>query len=147
MWPSPDDDLVVRAKSGDEAAWRDLYEAHAGRLLLWLRSRPSGDAAVAFEDVAAEAWLTAAQRIADFSGNSSYFAGWLFGIDLRLVLSTMFRAIPNSQPANSEEDPVKPAIFCDAISQVSAAAEDVAAAASPVSSVPSQTRSRPACST
>lgn len=93
MWPSPDDDLVVRAKSGDEAAWRDLYEAHAGRLLLWLRSRPSGDCAVAFEDVAAEAWLTAAQRIADFSGDSSYFAGWLFGIARNIALNTHRRSV------------------------------------------------------
>lgn len=92
MWPSPDDDLVARAKAGDEAAWRDLYDAHAGRLLLWLRSRPSGDAAVALEDVAAEAWLTAAQRIADFTGNSSYFAGWLFGIARNIALNTSRRS-------------------------------------------------------
>jgi RNA polymerase sigma-70 factor (ECF subfamily) len=92
VWPSPDDDLVARAKAGDEAAWRDLYDAHAGRLLLWLRSRPSGDAAVALEDVAAEAWLTAAQRIADFTGNSSYFAGWLFGIARNIALNTSRRS-------------------------------------------------------
>lgn len=93
MWPPPVDDLVARAKSGDEAAWRSLYEAHAGRLVLWLRSRPSGDAAVACDDVAAEAWLTAAQRIADFSGNSSDFAGWLFGIARNIVLNTSRRSI------------------------------------------------------
>jgi len=93
VWPSPVDDVVARAKSGDEAAWRDLYDANAGRLLLWLRSRPSGDAAVAFDDVAAEAWLTAAQRIADFSGNSSDFAGWLFGIARNIVLNTNRRSI------------------------------------------------------
>jgi RNA polymerase sigma-70 factor, ECF subfamily len=92
VWPPPVDDLVARAKSGDEAAWRDLYEANAGRLLLWLRSRPSGDAAVAFDDVAAEAWLTAAQRMADFSGNSSDFAGWLFGIARNIVLNTARRS-------------------------------------------------------
>ena len=92
MWPPPVDDLVARAKSGDEAAWRDLYEANAGRLLLWLRSRPSGDAAVAFDDVAAEAWLTAAQRMADFSGNSSDFAGWLFGIARNIVVNTTRRS-------------------------------------------------------
>lgn len=92
MWPSPIDDLVARAKSGDEGAWRDLYDANAGRLLFWLQSRPSGDAAVAYDDVAAEAWLTAAQRIADFSGNSSDFAGWLFGIARNIVLNTSRRS-------------------------------------------------------
>jgi RNA polymerase sigma-70 factor, ECF subfamily len=30
--------------------------------------------------VAADAWLTAASRIADFEGSSGDFAGWLFGI-------------------------------------------------------------------
>jgi RNA polymerase sigma-70 factor (ECF subfamily) len=57
-----------------------LYTAHAGRLLAWLRALPSGDASIAAEDVAAEAWLTAARRIADFRGTSDDFAGWLFGI-------------------------------------------------------------------
>lgn len=111
MWPSPDDDLVARAKSGDEAAWRDLYDAHAGRLLLWLRSRPSGDAAVALEDVAAEAWLTAAQRIADFTGNSSYFAGWLFGIARNIALNTNRRSrrratFPAPMDGFDRDDPV-----------------------------------------
>jgi RNA polymerase sigma-70 factor (ECF subfamily) len=61
-------------------AWRDLYTAHAGRMLVWLRTLPSGDAGVAPEDLAADTWLTAATKIADFRGSSSDFAGWLFGI-------------------------------------------------------------------
>jgi RNA polymerase sigma-70 factor (ECF subfamily) len=75
-----DDETIARAKQGDAMAWRDLYTSHAGRLLVWLRTLPSGDAGVAPEDLAAEAWLTAATRIADFGGSSSDFAGWLFGI-------------------------------------------------------------------
>lgn len=75
-----DDDLVAAAKGGDPEAWRELYRAHAGRLLLWLEARAtigSGDAA---DDLAAATWLVAAERIADFHGSSSDFAGWLFGI-------------------------------------------------------------------
>jgi RNA polymerase sigma-70 factor (ECF subfamily) len=49
-------------------------------LLVWLRALPTGDPGVAAEDLAAETWLTAATRIADFQGSSSEFAGWLFGI-------------------------------------------------------------------
>jgi RNA polymerase sigma-70 factor (ECF subfamily) len=75
-----DDHTIALAKHGDHAAWRALYTAHAGRLVVWLRSLPSGDAGVAPEDLAAEAWLTAASKIADFRGTSSDFAGWLFGI-------------------------------------------------------------------
>jgi RNA polymerase sigma-70 factor (ECF subfamily) len=57
-----------------------LYVAHAGRLLVWLRTHPTGDAGVAPEDLASDTWLTAASKIADFRGSSSDFAGWLFGI-------------------------------------------------------------------
>lgn len=79
-----DDDLIRRAKQGDAHAWRELYRAHAGRLVVWLRTRPSGDAAVSQDDLAAEAWLTAAEKIGQFQGTSDEFAGWLFGIARKL---------------------------------------------------------------
>lgn len=75
-----DDEVVALAKCGDQAAWAALYAAHAGRLLVWLGTSATGDPCAAGEDVAAEAWLVAARRIADFTGTSSDFAGWLFGI-------------------------------------------------------------------
>ncbi|MBZ5737380.1 RNA polymerase sigma factor [Nocardioides mangrovi] len=75
-----DDEQVTRAKQGDAEAWRALYRAHAGRLLVWLGTRPTQDYAVAPEDLAAEAWLVAAQKVQDFHGDSDAFAGWLFGI-------------------------------------------------------------------
>lgn len=75
-----DDDVVARARTGDERAWAELYAAHAGRLVVWLRTMPSGDAATAAEDIAADAWLTAAQSLSKFSGSSDDFAGWLFSI-------------------------------------------------------------------
>jgi RNA polymerase sigma-70 factor (ECF subfamily) len=75
-----DDDTIRRAREGDADAWRELYRAHAGRLVVWLGTRSSGDGAVSAEDLAAEAWLTAANKIPEFSGSSSDFAGWLFGI-------------------------------------------------------------------
>ncbi len=78
--PGVDDDSIGAAKAGDPDAWRALYAAHAGRLLAWLRIRPTGDSATTAEDIAAEAWLVAASKIADFHGSSSDFAGWLFGI-------------------------------------------------------------------
>ena len=81
---SSDDELVARAKRGDAEAWRALYRDHAGRLLVWLSTRPRSDVAVAAEDLAAEAWLTAAEKIGSFHGSSSEFAGWLFGIARKL---------------------------------------------------------------
>ena len=80
-----DDDLVRRAKTGDEDAWRELYRAHAGRLVVWLRTIAGGDAGVSPEDLAADAWLTAARKIAGFEGTASEFAGYLFGIARNLA--------------------------------------------------------------
>jgi RNA polymerase sigma-70 factor, ECF subfamily len=81
---SSDDQLVARAKTGDAEAWRALYLDHAGRLVVWLSTRPQADAAIAAEDLAAETWLTAAEKIHAFHGTSSEFAGWLFGIARKL---------------------------------------------------------------
>ena len=75
-----DDDLITRARRGDEAAWVELHRAHAGRLVVWLRTLPSGDVAWSPEDVAADAWLTAARSLDSFSGTGDDFAGWLFSI-------------------------------------------------------------------
>lgn len=74
-----DDEIVAAAKRGDPAAWRELYRAHAGRLVVWLEARAVSPSESA-DDLAAATWLVAAERIADFTGSSSDFAGWLFGI-------------------------------------------------------------------
>lgn len=84
MADSHDDELVARARNGDPDAWRELYRAHAGRLVAWLRLRPTGDSALSADDIAADAWVVAATKIADFHGTSSDFAGWLFGIARRI---------------------------------------------------------------
>jgi RNA polymerase sigma-70 factor (ECF subfamily) len=98
-----DDGTIARAKDGDHAAWSELYRAHAGRLLVWLQSLPSRDAGVAAEDVAADAWLTAASRIADFTGTSSEFAGWLFGIARLQARNVDRRAVRRmTTPAGSD---------------------------------------------
>ncbi|CAB4690181.1 MAG: sigma-70 family RNA polymerase sigma factor [Actinobacteria bacterium] len=84
--------LVARAAVGDPDAWRELYRAHAGRLLVWLQSRPTGDAAVSADDVAAEAWLTAARTVASFDGSDDQFVGWLFGVARNVGLNTYRRS-------------------------------------------------------
>lgn len=73
-----DDDVVSAAKRGDPEAWRELYRAHASRLLLWLRTRQTGEESP--DDIASATWLVAAEKVARFHGTSDDFAGWLFGI-------------------------------------------------------------------
>jgi RNA polymerase sigma-70 factor, ECF subfamily len=98
-----DDDPVARAKQGDPDAWRVLYRTHAGRLVVWLSTRPSGDSAASPEDIAAEAWLVAAQKVAEFHGTTSAFAGWLFGIARNLAATNSRRsARRRTDPAETD---------------------------------------------
>ena len=96
---SPDRELIERARAGDAAAWRELYESLSGRLVLWLRTRPSGDPASSPEDLAAESWLVAADKIADFSGGRDEFAGWLFGIARHQALNATRRTLRRATDA------------------------------------------------
>jgi RNA polymerase sigma-70 factor (ECF subfamily) len=75
-----DDDVIALAKEGDADAWRQLYRLHASRLSALMRLVPTGDNAIANEDLVAHAWLTAADRIATFNGDSDAFGGWLYAI-------------------------------------------------------------------
>lgn len=85
-----DDDVVAAAKRGDPDAWRELYRAHASRLLLWLRTRGCGEESP--EDIASGAWLVAAERIAGYHGDAGDFGGWLFGIARNLCVNAQRRA-------------------------------------------------------
>jgi RNA polymerase sigma-70 factor, ECF subfamily len=83
------DDAVIRdAKGGDPTAWRFLYSQIGGRLVGWLRAQQSADAAIDADDVASEAWMTAARRIAEFSGTTDDFAGWIFVIARNVLTNT-----------------------------------------------------------
>lgn len=74
------DPLVSAARNGDTAAWRELYLLHHRRLTVWLRSLQLPDVASSAEDIAAEAWLTAAAKINGFKGADEDFPAWLFTI-------------------------------------------------------------------
>jgi len=86
-------DLVERAREGDPEAWRELYESLTGRLAVWLRTRPSGDSAVSAEDLVAETWLVAAQRLVHFTGGHDDFAAWVFGIARNLAVNARRRSL------------------------------------------------------
>ncbi|MFO6451878.1 MULTISPECIES: RNA polymerase sigma factor [unclassified Aeromicrobium] len=79
-----DDAVIKAAKCGEPDAWRELYRAHAGRLVTWLQTRPTGDTAASPEDVASEAWYVAATKVSQFEGTAADFGGWLFGIARRI---------------------------------------------------------------
>ncbi len=80
-------DVIDRARGGDEAAWAQLYADHGRRLVVWLQTLPRGDAAHSAEDIAADAWLAAAQKLDGFVGDEDGFAGWLFTIARNISLN------------------------------------------------------------
>lgn len=88
----PERTFPERARDGDADAWRVLYDAHAGRLVLWLTQTPTGDPGVGPDDLAMEAWTLAASRIADFHGTDDDFAAWLFTVARNHLLNIRRRS-------------------------------------------------------
>ncbi|GAA3684600.1 RNA polymerase sigma factor ShbA [Nocardioides ginsengisoli] len=97
------DDLIRRARDGDPEAWRELYESLTGRLLVWLRARPSGDVAYDPDDLVSETWLVAARSVADFQGDRDAFAGWLFGIARNHARAARRRTLRRATEPSTDE--------------------------------------------
>lgn len=87
-----DDDVVIRARAGDEDAWRDLYLRHGRRLVVWIGTVSDLDAAVTAEEIAAEAWTVAATKIGEFRGSVDDFGGWLISIARHIAVNNRRRA-------------------------------------------------------
>lgn len=78
-----DQELIERAKRGDEPAIATLYRRHADRVYAVAR-RLAGDDALA-EDWAQEAWLRAIRALPGFRGDSR-FSTWLHRIAVNCAL-------------------------------------------------------------
>jgi RNA polymerase sigma-70 factor, ECF subfamily len=75
MTPMPeglDDDVLERARDGDEAAFAQLYRDLAPRLRRYAASLVGDDA----DDVSGEAWLQIARDIRSFDGDLDGLRGW-----------------------------------------------------------------------
>ena len=70
------DDVLSRARSGDETAFLRLWDHLHPRLLRYLRVLGCDEA----DDVASETWLQAIRDLSRFAGGADDFRGWLFGI-------------------------------------------------------------------
>lgn len=96
------DDLVARAQTGDQTAFRDLYRRHAGRVYA-LCLRLTGDVAAAEErtqDVFVRLW----DKLASFRGESA-FSSWLHRLAVNVVLNeqrTRGRRESRVMPADPE---------------------------------------------
>lgn len=97
---------VERARSGDAAAWEELYRHAYPRLLAFARRRLAGDAAP--EDAVLETMTRALERIDRFQWRDGGFDAWLFGI-LRLVVLEHHRADARARPVERLPDLPAPA--------------------------------------
>ena len=79
-----DRELVARARAGDAAAERALYEAHADRVYR-LAYRMAGEPSLA-QDFTQDAFIRAFDRLADFRGESA-FSTWLTSIAVSVCLN------------------------------------------------------------
>lgn len=87
--PPDDDSLVARAKSGDEAAFDELYVRHNEAVSGYLRSRVGcPDLA---EDLATDAFVRALARLEQYSRGN--FAAWLFSIARNLSIDHFRRRV------------------------------------------------------
>jgi RNA polymerase sigma-70 factor (ECF subfamily) len=81
--PEVREHLVVRAASGDVAAFEELYRENTGRVYL-LCLRMCGDPSLA-EELAQEAFVRAWQKLGSFRGDSA-FSTWLHRVTVNVVL-------------------------------------------------------------
>ena len=77
-------ELIVRARAGDGAAERELYEAHVDRVYR-LVYRFAGEADLA-RDFTQDTFIRAFERLRDFRGESQ-FATWLHAIAVSVALN------------------------------------------------------------
>jgi RNA polymerase sigma-70 factor, ECF subfamily len=121
MWDHPDamgteaddfDDVLARARSGDETAFLRLWENLHPRLLRYLRVLGCDEA----DDVASETWLQAVRDLRSFDGGADDFRCWLFTIGRHRavdasrtrmrsrsrLIAAAAAAMPNPRPVEDE---------------------------------------------
>ena len=86
--------LVERTRSGDQSAFRELYDTHVDRIFR-LTYRMAGDEDLA-RDYTQEAFIRAYQRLDQFRGDSR-FGTWLHSIAVSVTLNGLRRVKRNRE--------------------------------------------------
>ncbi len=117
-WPreTSADDLVARLKAGDEQAWAELYEDHAGRIAGYARSKGVRDP----DDLVGDVFAAAAERLGDFEGDAGGLRSWLFTIAHHRLADDLRRARRRNTDATAPSD------LQDAVQTLDAADETAA---------------------
>lgn len=94
------EDLIVRARAGDERAFGSLWTTYQPRLLRYLRVMAGhGDA----EDLAAVTWAEVSRSLDRFQGGPEDFRAWIFSIARLRMLD--LRRMQARRPALASDEP------------------------------------------
>ena len=91
----PDSVLIRRFLTGDERAFRDLYDRHTPRLKMTLL-RLLGPRRQEVDDVVQETWLAGCRGLHGFRGDAK-FSTWLTSIGVRATLNHVTRGRPEAE--------------------------------------------------
>jgi len=93
--------LVARAQTGDQDAYAALYNAYSKKIHSYLRYHLNNRAEVA-EDLAADVFLKAMEKINSYQFNGVPFSAWLYRIAHNHLIDYL-RAQPKKQGVSLEE--------------------------------------------
>jgi RNA polymerase sigma-70 factor (ECF subfamily) len=93
--------LVLRAQQGDQGAFAQLYDLYARKIHSYLRYHLNGRAELA-EDLAADVFLKAMEKIHSYQFNGVPFSAWLYRIAHNHLIDYL-RALPKKQGLSLEE--------------------------------------------
>jgi RNA polymerase sigma-70 factor, ECF subfamily len=100
------DELVRRARAGDEVAFEALYRAHVGRVYA-VCLRMAGNAAEA-KALTQDAFVRAWEKLGEFRGEAA-FGTWLHRLAVNVVLLDRRQAARRREDALPDEDAAPPA--------------------------------------
>jgi len=100
--PDPDDELLMRVRTGDEQAFVSLYRRRQGAIYRFAMHM-SGSAATA-EDVTQEVFLALIREDCGFDPERGTLSAYLFGIARKLVLRQLERGRPDVPLDGSGEE-------------------------------------------
>jgi RNA polymerase sigma-70 factor (ECF subfamily) len=93
--------LVLRAQQGDRGAFAQLYDLYARKIHSYLRYHLNGRADLA-EDLAADVFLKAMEKIGSYQFNGVPFSAWLYRIAHNHLIDFL-RALPKKQGVSLDE--------------------------------------------
>jgi RNA polymerase sigma-70 factor (ECF subfamily) len=99
-----DETLMLRVKTGDHTACRELVDRHLGRIVTFA-GRVLGDRTMA-EDVAQEVFLRLWSHAQQWSPSGARLTTWLYRIAMNLCLDWLARR--REAPLDEVDDPVDP---------------------------------------